>query len=273
MSKEADEARMAAIFGRHRVRAAKAAPPPPALPLNQARGPVSTPSTSMAQPASPPAEARAERPPGLRGGPMGLLDEAAERAWEATLSQAEYSKWEALQEALDAAGPEMRWRAAGYVMRAELEHARKVLRIAKNINNEPFKAELISRNGLGFREAIGKLEGRLGGMYDILVPLAGLIDDVESAYRMVTSWHMTLDRVTQPWHDSWPGAAQGRGIPGFDTPEGIAKVRAEVKAAHERYTADQARRGADDVAGAAPKQKSKLSRPSRGDEDKQGRFT
>ncbi len=79
-------------------------------------------------------------------------------------------------------------------------------------------------------------------MYDLLVPLANLIGDVESAHHMVNSWRNTLHRVSSHWSDSWPGAEKGRGITGYDTPEGVAKVQQEVREAHARYTSASAER-------------------------------
>ena len=48
--------------------------------------------------------------------------------------------------------------------------------------------------------------------------------------------HTDAERVTHPgtWADGWPGVAGGRGVPGYDTDSGVAKVRAEVQAAHEQ---------------------------------------
>lgn len=187
---------------------------------------------------------------------MQWLDADAETAWEATLNRREREQWEAAKVLLDEVGPEMRWRIAGRVMRTELDHARKVYRICLNVSREAYKAELVKQNGRAFREAIGELESRLAPLYDILVPLRHLIPDVERAHEMLVGRHQTLSRVTGSWDDSWPGAAKGRGISGYDTPEGVARVGAEVKAAHERYLAEQAakpRRGRGRGSRRAPK--------------------
>lgn len=214
--KAANEARMSAIFGKRRLQSAT--PKPKAKPRT------------------------VDPPPGLREGRMGWLDEKQQKAWEGTLSKAEQERWQSITEALAEAGPEMRWRVAGWVMRSELEHARKCYRIAKNLDNEPYKADLIIKNGQKFRELVELLEGRLAGMYDLLVPLGSLIGDVETAHHMLHRGYMSLHRASSHWNDSWPGAARGRGITGYDTPEGVERVRQEVRDAHERYQSGEAKK-------------------------------
>ena len=176
---------------------------------------------------------------------MCWLDRDAERAWEGTLSKAEHERWSALKEALEAAGPEMRWRAAGWVMRAQLEHAQKCYRIARNLDNKAYKADLVRQNGAEFRRAVERLEGRLSGVYQFLLPLGSLIGDVESAHRSLNLWRSTLHRVTGPWVDSWPGLDGGRGVPGYDTPEGVQRLRDRVREAHERYQKQQSEKGSN----------------------------
>lgn len=218
MTRERDEEQMRAIFGtrRRRLRSATVR-----------------------------REERVERepPPGLRAGRMGWLDRDAEQAWVETLNARERETWDKLVELLDNAGPEMRWRVAGRVMRTELDHARKVYRVASNVTREGYKAELVKQQGQRFRGAVEALEERIAPLYDVLVPFRHLIEDVERAYRMVTGNHQTLSRVTGPWNDSWPGAAKGRGITGYDTPEGVARVQREVREAHERYLREQEAKG------------------------------
>lgn len=205
------EAQMRAIFG-HRPRP-KVQPAPP--------------KPQRAPEASP-------EPRGIAEGPIGIADPQAAKAWEADLGRNEQERWAALQQLLDAAGPEMRWRAASYIMRAELDNARKALQIARNLANESYKAELIRRNGVSFREALDRLDRSLAPVYRDLLPLAAAIGDLDTAYQMVVGWHGALVKASQAWTDSWPGSAKGRGLPGYDTPAGVRAVQEEV---------DRSRRG------------------------------
>lgn len=237
---KAAQARMKAIFGGAR--------PTPALKAGK-------------RPTVP--KRRREVAPGsLTEGGMGLLDREAESAWEATLGprstvdrakraqadtgsegkgaragrkKKELDVWLDLRDMLDQVGPETRWRAVGYIVRSELERARKAYRVALNIDQAPYKAELIARNGRKFREAFEGLESRLTDMYQFVEPLGRLIGHVERAWEIVDSQHIRLDRVSGHWSDTWPGAEKGTGIPGYDSQQGIDRVRREVREAHERH--------------------------------------
>lgn len=165
---------------------------------------------------------------------VGLLDERCERAWEATLKKTELERWEELKQAIADASPDMRWRAAGYAIRMELEYARRQLRIARNIANEPYKADLIARNGVDLRKAVERLEDRLGGLYDYVRPMDVILTGVEQAWQAVEHCQRTLGRVVSPWRDTARGAEKGIGIPGYDTPEGVERARQQIRDAYER---------------------------------------
>ena len=187
------------------------------------------------------AAAAARRPPALHEGPIGLLDEDAEAGWEASMSKRRRAQWAALKHALDEAGPTMRWRAVGYVMRGELDYARKVYRVARNIDHEPFKARLVRRAGEAVVERLGVLESRLAGMYDVALSLGVLIDDVEKAYHMVTMGHQTLRTVTDrgAWAAAAKGLAAGRGIPGLHTEEGVDAARRAARRAARLHSPEE----------------------------------
>lgn len=169
---------------------------------------------------------------------MGLLDPDKTRAWEKTLKQGELENWNAIKKLLDGVGPEMRWRAAGWIMRRELEHARKIYRVAASIDNQPFRAEMIRRHGVNYREAAERIEARLAGLYDLALPLAQVLDGADRAYRAVMMAHSSLGQVSRPWDDSY--LAEGRGVPGYDSEAGVARARKWGREAHARYKARQA---------------------------------
>lgn len=199
-------------------------------------------------------------PPSLEVGPMQWLDEDAERAWEGTLGKAELEKWTRLKEAVADVGAEMRWRLAGRIMRGELERARKALQVCRNITQEPYKADLVKRNGIEFRRTVELLESRLAPLYEFLTPLAGLLGDVDSAFKMMTGQHVTLVKVMAPWNDAQPGASRGGGIPGYDTSGGVERTQRRIKRAHERYAAEQSKKGEARRARVTKKKKGKKAR-------------
>jgi len=169
---------------------------------------------------------------------MEFLDTDKTRAWEGALNQGELENWKAIKKLLDGVGPEMRWRAAGWIMRKELEHARRIYRVALSIDQQPFKADMVRRNGVHYREAIERLEGRLAGLYDLALPLAELIDGVDRAYRAIVGTRDSLEHVSGVWDDSYQ--AEGRGIPGYDSDEGVARARKWAREAHARWKVKQA---------------------------------
>lgn len=178
-------------------------------------------------------------PPGPVAPLKGLLDEQAEKAWEATLRKTELERWEELKQAIVSASPDMRWRAAGYAVRMELEYARRQLRIARTVANEPFKADLIAINGVSLRAAFERLEERLDGLYEYVRPMDALLDGVEAAWHAVESCQRTLGRVVSPWRGTAKGAERGDGVPGYDTPEGVERARQRVREAYARHAQER----------------------------------
>jgi len=164
--------------------------------------------------------------------PLTLTDRAIHDAWEASLSKKDLETWTKLRDMLVSCGPEMRMRAVGWGLRGELEHARRMYQVARNVRDEQYKAEFLVRAGRDFAESVARLEDRLSDVFPVVEPLNALLHGLWSdVSRLESMWRQTR-HVADPgaWAASYPGLARGEGISGYDTPQGVARVRARLEA-------------------------------------------
>lgn len=175
---------------------------------------------------------------------MQILDMDKTAAWRATLSAKERALWDKMVELLEGCSPEMRWRLAGLIMERELQHARHVLRVARNVRGEGFKADLVQANGVRFREAVENLEQRVADLAPLVEPAIVLVRNLERGVAQVKGLHLNLSTVmaASTWAAAREGAAKGRGVPGYDTEQGVERARQEAQAAHARWQERQGNR-------------------------------
>lgn len=250
MSSREAEDRILAAMGRSRARRTRTAELKSEEPPAAVTGPVTAPTPPPAPMQSDPSPAKArgrrlQDETDTRVVDSSLLDPESHHAWEQALVGGEAERWQAIKVLLTRSGPDLRWRALGWIARQEIGWARETYLDVRNVQREPWRADLIRQNGVEFRAAIERLERRFAESIPFLDPLLHLLDGMELDLGAVESCRASLRRVAgrAAWVQSWLGVdgAKGGGVPGYDSDEGVARVKAQVRAAHAAYNAKAAR--------------------------------
>lgn len=173
----------------------------------------------------------------------GLGDVGRLAAWEDTLVGRQLRDWKDLREALETAGPDMRTAAVSLCLEIDLQDGRQAHGQAHRAR-ERFKADMIKRGGRAFADQIKSLDERLSEARDAMTAHLAVAAWAQRAAQRATdaAWVVSMARtsfrvVAGPWVNCAYGAEWGKGITGYDTPEGVAQSRAE----HEQRMAGAAR--------------------------------
>lgn len=248
---------------RHRRRPAAEAPKPaPAPPAPVVQAPPTVPSTasgpggeeddlgvaiSARRPrldrrgltlAPPPAEVAS-----VRVGTERLLDPAApEEHLRKVARVTEAQRWSALMEHLGAAGPDLRWRAVGWVLQQELAYAERVVSECRRPRRgaaRPRKADAVEAAAAGLEAQVAHIEAVLSSLGPALADLSGLAQALDRAGASLglARGHLAAVCGEGVWMAGWAGADVGTGIPGYDTAEGVERHRAEVRSEVEKFRA------------------------------------
>lgn len=175
------------------------------------------------------------------------------------LEGAELKRWEKIKALMDESSPELCAVILKHCIQLTLERARGSYRDAYTADLK-FKAMVINRAGNAYKNCIPGLEEKINATMSafskwILVGewVADLARDALDHERKLDLARIQLERVSGEWFDAAPGAAQGYGIPGIDSDENIAKIRAE----RERKQKEEAERA---VAEAKQKEEERAKR-------------
>ena len=183
--------------------------------------------------------------PGLRDAALGEARTASERIGNLRVTWENASAW------VERSGREGRAALVGLALRVEIDRARRV-HVAARDAGDVFKADLVAKAGKRAVDAVDGLDRDLAALWRA-------VDAVELRAAQVAELVRDADRVADPgtWIAGQPGAASGRGIPGYDTAENVERISREIRADVERRrgqraetTTRQGRRAGDSQASA-----------------------
>lgn len=187
--------------------------------------------------------------PSVRVGTERLLDSGAPDAHlRRVASVTEAQRWTALREHLAAAGPDLRWRALGWVLQQEIAFAERVIQDCRRPRRggavRPRKADAVEAATQNLERLVAKVEDALSALGPELAHLSGLVNALDRAGDALglARTHLAAVCGEGVWMAGWAGCDVGTGIPGYDTPENIDAHRARVQDEVARF---QARRGAE----------------------------
>lgn len=173
----------------------------------------------------------------------GIGDVQRLAAWEDGLAGKQLRDWQDLREALETVGPDMRTAAVSLCLELDLQDGRQA-HSRSHKEAQHFKSDLIKRNGRALADQVKRLAvaqaeamqaldaHRAIGAWATRLALRAI-----DAGRVVALARTSLQVVSGAWVNATPGAEWGKGITGYDTPDGVAAARAE----HERRMAGVAR--------------------------------
>lgn len=180
----------------------------------------------------------------VRIGTERLLDPAApEEHLRKVARVTEAQRWSALMEHLGAAGPDLRWRAVGWVLQQELAYAERVVsecrRPRRGAAARPRKADAVEAAAAGLEAQVAHIEAVLSSLGPALADLSGLAQALDRAGSSLglARGHLAAVCGEGVWMAGWAGADVGTGIPGYDTAEGVERHRAEVRSEVEKFRA------------------------------------
>lgn len=175
---------------------------------------------------------------------MGYLDKDLVAAWEANLHGAELDDWKRVRAIVETATPEFRAALTYVLFDLELQTGRGFYAQAL-ADGERFRVDCIKANADSFKGQIRRLDERVAEAVKLIAEFEALAQRVQTAVRVardvvhvVALARTQFRKVSGPWSDCWPGAAKGRGISKYDTPEGVAQVRREVEQSVSRARAE-----------------------------------
>lgn len=149
------------------------------------------------------------------------------------LEGAELKRWEKIKALMDESSPELCIAILKHCIQLTLERARGSYRDAYTADLK-FKALVINKAGHVYKDSIPGLEEKINAAMSafskwIIVGewVADLARDALAHERRMDLARLQLERVSGDWSDAAPGAAQGWGIPGIDSDENIAKIKAD----------------------------------------------
>jgi len=153
--------------------------------------------------------------------------------------------FDALCSWLTAASPEYRQQVVACCLNRDLVDARCAYQGALAAG-EQFKADLVRRNGRETTEIAARAAASVQRALEALdtwraVGLAAvrLAGQATSDVQVLDQARRQLTLVSGSWNKFMPGLARGRGITGYDTPEGVAQVRKEIEEEHRALMATQ----------------------------------
>jgi len=193
---------------------------------------------------------------------FGLLCKATEEAWVKSRKLNERERWDKVCELLDGANQEFCWRVAGRVMRKELERARWHYQQCRNVTSEPFKAELIGASGRHMREMVEQVDACVVDLMQYLEPVGDLVSRLNSRMTAAGLNRRQVRTLLSPgtWTAAAQGAARGKGIPGYDSAQGVETARQLAASAHRQHQKRQAEASAKRAArGSKAKRKGKVA--------------
>ena len=163
------------------------------------------------------------------------LDKATDAEWPTKMPPSVLGDWQALTKWLTGASPEYRARVVSICIELDLEAGRVAYRDAMAAD-ERFKADLIKRNGHAVVTSAKVLSASVGRALDALttwraVGLAAVRATEQSRQDLqVFGWvRASFLKVARTWTGVSDGIEKGRGLTGYDTPEGVAKARREFE--------------------------------------------
>lgn len=221
------------------------APATPSAP-RKAVWPPPRPGGPVARPPGRPAP-----PPPIRErGRMGYLDKETFTAWEMNLTGSELDDWKRVRAILEKATPEFRASVTYVLFEQELQNGRNYYAQAI-ADSEVFRADCIKGQAGAFKGQIARLDAavhRFLTLSEQWVELGRQVltaqQEAETIVKVIAMARTSFRKVSAPWNDCWPGAARGRGISKYDTPAGVAAVKAEVDASCARRRGEEMRRRA-----------------------------
>ena len=156
--------------------------------------------------------------PGLRDAALVEARTTPERLGVLRLTWAHASEW------VERCGREGRAAIVAVALRVEIDRARKAHVTARDAG-ETYRADLTAKTGKRAVDAIDGLDRALADLWRAM-------DEVERRVAQVGELVRDADRISDPgtWAAGQPGAARGRGIPGYDTAENVASVSREIQA-------------------------------------------
>lgn len=143
----------------------------------------------------------------------------------------------AIRKLLDGASPQVRRAAISAALHADLEQARRTYAKVYEAE-EKYKAHLIGLNGRNVREAADRLAdvfdtgAALLELASILVRVAVETETREGVLALAMG---QLGAVCGPWKDGTRGLERGAGISGYDSADGVARIRADAASLHQRW--------------------------------------
>lgn len=140
-----------------------------------------------------------------------------------------------VDQALADAPESFRLKVLRRVVDADLAEARKAHRRASEA--EAYKRDLIVQNAQDYKTATEQTVDALEAAAGLLRMTVLAVEAVVHAERrgvVLVAVREQLLRVAGPWRDCWPGAEAGRGIPAYDSTEGVERVRREVERLRRR---------------------------------------
>jgi len=149
------------------------------------------------------------------------------------LEGAELKRWEKIKALMDESSPDLCIAILKYCIQLTLERARGSYRDAYTAEQK-FKALVINKAGQSYKNSIPGLEEKINATMSAFSKwiavgewVADLARDALDHERRMDLARLQLERVSGEWSDAAPGAAQGWGIPGIDSEENIAKIKAD----------------------------------------------
>lgn len=176
-----------------------------------------------------------------RGGYVGLGDKDLWLTWEAHLHGAELDEWNRVKRIFERATPEFRAAGMNLLASIELQEAREGYKQAR-MANERCRVDRIVGASEDWKTKIRWFSEALGAWmvaHDAAKRAAAAEAEAWNiAYTrstVIMFMRTGFRRIYGPWDGwAWPGAAWGRGQSAYDTPDGVAQVKAEVAASHRR---------------------------------------
>ena len=204
---------------------------------------------SIRRPSKP---AAAKQAPPVNDAPIASVRVGTERLLDAgapdahlrnAASVTEAQRWAALREHLSAAGPDLRWRALGWVPQQEVAFAEKVVQDCRRPRRggptRPRKADAVEAAAEHLERTAEHVEAILSSLGPDLSILSGLVTALARAGDTLnlSRQHLAVVCGEGVWSAGWAGCDQGTGLPGYDSPQAIEAHRASVRAEVERFRA------------------------------------
>jgi hypothetical protein len=158
----------------------------------------------------------------------------------------EAQRWTALREHLAAAGPDLRWRAVGWVLQQEVAFAERVVQDCRRPRRggpvRARKADAVEAATADLERLVAKVEDALSGLGPELAHLSGLVGALDRAGDALSLSRSHLAAVCGEgvWMAGWAGCDVGTGIPGYDTPANIDAHRQRVQEDVARFRSRRA---------------------------------